>query len=100
MSVLSLPRGYLSPVEGHSVLCHTVCGSMQLVPGDVPQKYRDVLRDDWVRGQSGIRERFAEAIMRSGRYLHVIEDIFVREEGLPVELTRLPFIESSFDYTA
>ena len=63
-------------------------------------KYRRALDEDLVRTQTGIREKFAESIKRSGRYLHFMEDIFVREYGLPRELTRIPFIESSFDYNA
>jgi membrane-bound lytic murein transglycosylase D len=64
-------------------------------------KYKRIQADpDLVRGQSGIRDKMAEAIERSGRYLGIMEDIFVNEFDLPVELTRLPFVESSFDYKA
>ena len=63
-------------------------------------KYQRALDEDLIRTQTGIREKFAESIRRSGRYLHFMEDIFVREYGLPRELTRIPFIESSFDYNA
>ena len=58
------------------------------------------VEQDLIRTQTGIRERYAEAIRRAWRYLPVMEQIFVQEYGLPKELTRLPFIESSFDYTA
>lgn len=68
--------------------------------GSGRSKYREVYKEKLVRGQTGIKEKFAEAIKRSGRYMHIIEDIFVREHGLPLELTRLPFVESSFDYKA
>lgn len=65
---------------------------------------REVLKtwveQDLIRTQTGIRERYAEAIRRAWRYLPVMEQIFVQEFGLPRELTRIPFIESSFDYTA
>ncbi len=64
------------------------------------QKYQDVLDNDWVRTQTGIKEKCEEAVRRTGRYLPQIERIFIEEENLPVELTRLPFIESSFNYTA
>jgi membrane-bound lytic murein transglycosylase D len=63
-------------------------------------KYKKVVDDGLIRAQTGIKERYAEAVQRSGRYLHIIEKIFVQDYGLPVELTRLPFVESSFDYTA
>lgn len=72
---------------------------MELVPGG-PEKYQRLLTEDLIRAQTGIRERYAEAIRRAWRYLPLMEQIFVSEYGLPKELTRIPFIESSFDYTA
>jgi membrane-bound lytic murein transglycosylase D len=64
------------------------------------QALRNWVEQDLIRTQTGIRERYAEAIRRSWRYLPIMEQIFVQEYGLPKELTRLPFVESSFDYTA
>ncbi|MCC6221602.1 MAG: transglycosylase SLT domain-containing protein [Deltaproteobacteria bacterium] len=52
-----------------------------------------------VRYQTGISERFRQGIERSGLYLHAIEEVF-RTAGLPLELSRLPLVESSFDYKA
>jgi membrane-bound lytic murein transglycosylase D len=73
---------------------------MKFLPGGL-NKYKDIIANpDWIRTQTGIKEKCQEAVERSGKYIKVIEDIFVREEGLPVELTRLPFIESSFNFTA
>ncbi len=63
-------------------------------------KYKRIVDEDLVRTQTGIRERYAEAIRRAWKYLPVMEQIFVSEYGLPKELTRIPFIESSFDYSA
>lgn len=68
--------------------------------GRTTAKYKKVLSEDWIRSQTGIRERYQDAVVRSGRYIHILEDIFTREFGLPIELTRLPFVESSFDYKA
>lgn len=65
-------------------------------PKDAIRKMLDL---DLVRGQRGIKQRYKRAIELSELYLPQIEKIF-REYGLPVELTRLPFIESSFDYRA
>lgn len=62
-------------------------------------KYSLVLKDDLIRTQTGIREKFRDSVKRSGKYLSRMEAIF-KSYGLPPELTRLPFIESSFDYTA
>lgn len=72
---------------------------MRDLPGG-PAKFKRLVDEDLVRSQTGIRERYAEAIRRSWRYLPIMEQIFVSEYGLPKELTRIPFIESSFDYTA
>jgi membrane-bound lytic murein transglycosylase D len=48
-----------------------------------------------VRVQRGVKEHFASALGRSRRYLDQMQRIF-RKRGLPVELTYLPFVESSF----
>ena len=52
-----------------------------------------------LRSQRGLRERFAEGIRVARRYLPEMERIF-KEEGLPIELTRLPLIESCFNTRA
>ena len=60
-------------------------------------KYRSALGR--LRTQTCLRNRFAEAIERSGYYMTEMELIFGRA-GLPVELTRLPFVESLFQWHA
>ncbi|MCB0329373.1 MAG: LysM peptidoglycan-binding domain-containing protein [Bdellovibrionales bacterium] len=82
-----------NPFEQHIVT------QMSSLPGGT-KKYQDVYKNDWIRSQRGIRERYREAVERSGRYIHILERVFVLEYGLPIELTRLPFVESSFDYKA
>ena len=52
-----------------------------------------------IRFQLGQKDRFLLGIYYSGRYLRQMEAIF-KEEGLPIELTRLPFVESSFNVNA
>jgi membrane-bound lytic murein transglycosylase D len=52
-----------------------------------------------VRGQRGIKERTAAGLKRSGRYIAQMQQIF-RDRGLPVELTYLPVVESSYDINA
>jgi membrane-bound lytic murein transglycosylase D len=64
---------------------------------DEPRKYTKAR--ERVRAQQGVRERFRRGLEVSRRYLPYMEDIF-RREGLPVELTRLPFVESSFNIHA
>lgn len=52
-----------------------------------------------VRTQSGQRNMVIEGIKVSSRYLPYMEDAFVKQ-GLPWELTRIPFVESSFNIRA
>lgn len=73
-----------------------LAGLMKRVPGG-PEKYTKAA--DWVRAQRGVREKFATAIAVSGQYMPYIERAFA-EAGLPKMLTRLPYVESSFDRRA
>lgn len=52
-----------------------------------------------LRFQLGQKDRIKEGIIESGRYLPFMEEIFYKE-GLPRPLTRLPFVESSFNTRA
>lgn len=52
-----------------------------------------------IHAQRGVKERFRNGIIRSGRYLETMESIF-EKHGLPKELVRLPHVESSFNYAS
>jgi membrane-bound lytic murein transglycosylase D len=52
-----------------------------------------------LRAQRGLRERFIQGLAFSGRYQAHVEQIF-REEGVPLELTFLPFVESMYNIAA
>ncbi len=52
-----------------------------------------------LRYQRGIRDKFRDSLIRSGRYLEIMKGIF-RKYELPEELAYLPHVESSFDYNA
>ncbi len=52
-----------------------------------------------LRVQTCLKDQFAEGIERSGVYMTAIEEIF-RRRDLPVELSRLPFVESLFQWKA
>ena len=52
-----------------------------------------------VRVQLGQRDSVVYAIKKSGRYLESMEQIF-EKNNLPAELTRIPFLESSFNLDA
>ncbi len=68
---------------------------------DVPDsdKFLAAAHRKRVRFQLGQKDRFEEGLRLSGRYLVQMEEIF-RQQGLPLELTRLPFVESSFNTRA
>jgi membrane-bound lytic murein transglycosylase D len=52
-----------------------------------------------VRAQQGLKDRFHLGLQRSGLYRDFIEGVFT-SSGLPIELTMLPHVESSFNYQA
>ena len=52
-----------------------------------------------VRAQRGIKERTAAGLKRSGRHIVQMQKIF-KDRGLPIELTYLPIVESSYDINA
>ncbi|MBK7889733.1 MAG: lytic transglycosylase domain-containing protein [Bdellovibrionales bacterium] len=62
--------------------------------GDVRRRAKEALRE--VRVQTGQRNFFAEGLQTAPRYLPTMEEIF-KKHKLPIELTRLPLVESSFN---
>ncbi|MEK2646657.1 lytic transglycosylase domain-containing protein [Bdellovibrio sp. BCCA] len=54
---------------------------------------------DRLRFQLGQKDRMQDAIFYSGRYIEDMEKIF-RDANMPIELTRLAFVESSFNIMA
>jgi membrane-bound lytic murein transglycosylase D len=52
-----------------------------------------------VHTQLGIKERFRDGVIRSGRYLEAFQQIFDKE-GLPADIALLPLVESSFENRA
>lgn len=52
-----------------------------------------------VRLQMGLRDRMKKALYLSGKYINQMEKIF-ESENLPIELTRLVYVESSFNIFA
>jgi membrane-bound lytic murein transglycosylase D len=51
------------------------------------------------RLQMGLKERMERAFYNSGKYLEMMEEVFASAK-LPIELTRIPFVESSFNIKA
>jgi membrane-bound lytic murein transglycosylase D len=58
----------------------------------------DDLREN-LHTQIGIKERFRDGVIRSGRYLEAFQQILERE-GVPSEVALLPLVESSFENRA
>jgi len=52
-----------------------------------------------VRLQMGLKDRMEKAFYYAGRYLPMMENIF-KQQKIPIELTRLVFVESSFNVYA
>ena len=51
-----------------------------------------------IREQQGMRNSMSYALQQSGRYMEGMEEIFAKH-NLPLELVRLPIVESSFNPT-
>ncbi len=69
---------------------------------EIPGKNRrKIIRDAayTMRTQTGQREFIEKGISESAQYLPHMENVF-SEQGLPTELTRMPFVESSFNTAA
>jgi membrane-bound lytic murein transglycosylase D len=79
----------LSPVEQK---IHALYGD-----SSDPNRYRNAIGR--FRAQRGLKEATERALRVSGQYLPKMEQIFA-DEGLPVLLTRLPLVESSFNVEA
>lgn len=66
---------------------------------DEEDKYIAASKPGRLRFQLGQRDIFINGIKQSGHYLKQMEQIF-KEEGMPIELTRMVFVESSFNLKA
>jgi membrane-bound lytic murein transglycosylase D len=66
---------------------------------DDPSKFLNAAHYKRLRFQLGQRDQFIEGYRLSGEYIPFMEEIFIKR-GMPFELTRLPFVESSFNTRA
>lgn len=64
-----------------------------------PDRFIAATEDGRLRSQTGIQDKFTVGLAASGEYLEEIEDIF-SSYGVPVEITRLVFVESMFNTKA
>lgn len=81
----------LSPLEKELMV------QLSEVKGPRYQVFREAAA--MIRSQLGQRDFFVAALRNSSRYLPYMEEEFARQ-GLPTELTRIPFVESSFNENA
>ena len=58
----------------------------------------DELRDN-IHTQRGVKERFREGVIRSGRYVDAFQEVF-EKEGVPAQVALLPLVESAFENRA
>lgn len=72
----------------------SVAKSLEPMEGTLKEKAKEAAKN--LRVQTGQKNFFAEGLEVSPLYLSGMEEIF-RDHKLPVELTRLPFVESSFN---
>jgi membrane-bound lytic murein transglycosylase D len=66
---------------------------------DDPNRFLNAAHFKRLRFQLGQKDRFLEGVLASGEYLPFMEKVFI-DRGMPWELTRLPFVESSFNTKA
>ena len=91
-------RNNLATPENLSVTAQQI--QTAILANDIPLTPASLaeLRDN-VHTQVGIKERFRQGIIRSGRYLHAFQEIF-EKQGIPAEIALLPLVESSFENRA
>jgi membrane-bound lytic murein transglycosylase D len=66
---------------------------------DDPARFLNAAHYKRIRFQLGQKDHFLDGYRLSGEYIPFMEEIFIAR-GLPFELTRLPFVESSFNTRA
>ncbi len=80
----------LTPGEQEAIRQNRVTREMEQI-----KEKLDPEAGERLRSQTGLADKFVQAIRLSGRYLPHFEQIFL-SHGLPTELTRLAFVESLF----
>jgi len=75
---------------GKQVRDTIVSNSVPLTPAALDELFENV------HTQLGIKERFRDGVIRSGRYVDAFREIFAKE-NIPVEIALLPLVESSFE---
>jgi membrane-bound lytic murein transglycosylase D len=77
----------------------TVASDLELEPTDVPIAQNEKVLSYIELYQGRLRDSIQAALDRSQRYLPMIQSVF-EEEGLPLELSYIPLVESAFKANA
>ena len=93
----SLRRLSRNPKNVKTSLDEHILKQVKQLPGRLSKNLRFALHN--VRSQLGQRDFMLKGLASSGQYLPSMEEIFKRND-LPTELTRIPFVESSFNVNA
>jgi membrane-bound lytic murein transglycosylase D len=86
------PKNFFAKTNEEKKIKHIVTHNMKK-ESDIQNAWKNI------RVQTGQKDNIVDGLKNSFKYLPIIEDIF-KENGLPWELTRLPFVESSFNLKA
>ena len=87
-----------NPQQQLSVIAQQVRASILASGLPLTQSSIADLRDN-IHTQIGIKERFRQGVIRSGRYVDNFQSIF-EKQGVPPEIALLPLVESSFENRA
>lgn len=92
----------LSEIESNSVLSASekskkINKYIETERKRIAKQYK--LSNSQFRLQMGLKERMEKAFYNAGKYLPMMEKVFAAQK-LPTELTRIPFVESSFNINA
>lgn len=63
------------------------------------KKFEEAGSVERLRSQTGIADKFARGVKVCGKYIGEMENVFA-EHGIPLEITRLAFVESTFNLNA
>ena len=93
----------LSSIQNHSVLSNAeknrqIQKLISKQRASIISNYK-IKSPNQVRLQMGLKDRMEKALFFSGRYLPMMEKVF-SDRNLPIELTRIVFVESSFNIFA
>ncbi len=94
-SALDEIRRNLDAPESLSLMARQIAGAILSQGLSITPPLLDSLRNN-IHTQRGIKERFRQGIIRSGRYIASFQEI-LRSEGVPETIALLPLVESSFE---